>query len=121
MDFERDLKLKSREIGGPNSKSMNALPLNGISHSEIVSLMKSVTDEENIKWQNGRISGAVYHGVKSHQDLLNEAFGYYSISNPLHPDVWPSAMKFESEIIAMTASLVRGGVETIAGCTTSVS
>lgn len=118
-DFEKDLKIESRKIGGPNSTALSSLPNVGISHEEILSMMKSVTEVENVKWRTGRVSGAVYHGVDSHQALLNEAFGYYSLSNPLHPDIWPSCMKFESEIIAMTASLVRGGVETVCGCTSS--
>lgn len=71
----------------------------------------------------------VYFGKHQHIDLLNQAFSMYSISNPLHPDIWPSVMKFESEIIAMTINLVNGCtddgtgdvVEGICGSTTSVS
>lgn len=118
-EFEKDLKVKSREIGGVNTKLLSQLPQVGIPHEQILELMSTVTTTENVTWETGRISGAVYHGVKSHQDFLNQAFGFYSISNPLHPDVWPSAMKYESEIIAMTASLVRGGVDTVCGSTTS--
>lgn len=43
----------------------------------------------------------------------------YSIANPLHLDIWPSALKFESEIIAMTASMLNGGDKNVCGCTTS--
>ena len=64
-------------------------------------------------------TGAVYHGKHDHIDLLNKAFGMYSIANPLHPDVWPSVMKFEAEIISMTKNMVSGGVDTVCGCTTS--
>ena len=63
-----------------------------------------------------------YHGEKMHQDLLNSAFSFYSLSNPLHPDIWPSAMKFESEILK-TANLMNGGKSIdgteICGCTSS--
>jgi sphinganine-1-phosphate aldolase len=33
----------------------------------------------------------------------------FSLSNPLHPDVFPSIRKWESETIRMTASMLRGG------------
>ena len=67
-------------------------------------------------------SGAVYHGQHAHIKLLNEAFGMYSISNPLHPDIWPSVMKFEAEIIAMTSALVSDPTtEPVFGATTSVA
>lgn len=116
-DFERDLKTKSRIISEPIHK----LPEKGVSHDDILKLMKSSTDQEKLFWVGGKVSGAIYHGIESHQDLLNKAFSYYSIANPLHPDIWPSGMKFESEIIAMTASLVSGGSSSVCGCTTSVS
>ena len=85
--------------------------------------MGSVTKDEDIIWQSGKVSGAIYHGEKNHLDLLNKAFSLYSIANPLHPDIWPSGMKYESEIIAMTAALV--GLDDVqsagvCGCTTSV-
>ena len=85
--------------------------------------MGAVTSDEDVIWQSGKVSGAIYHGEKSHLDLLNKAFSLYSIANPLHPDIWPSGMKYESEIIAMTASLVGLDDEKTAGvcgCTTSV-
>ena len=42
----------------------------------------------------------------------------YSVSNSLHPDVFPSVRKFEAEIISMTAKLLHGD-ENVVGCTTS--
>jgi sphinganine-1-phosphate aldolase len=86
-------------------------------------MMGAVTADEDVIWQSGKVSGAIYHGEKAHLDLLNKAFSFYSIANPLHPDIWPSGMKYESEIIAMTAALV--GLDDaktagLCGCTTSV-
>lgn len=58
---------------------------------------------------------------KAHQRLLTAAFSEYSLANPLHSDLWPSIMKFEAEIVAMCAALVRGNNQHVCGCTTSVS
>lgn len=119
-DFEKDLKSKSRAIGAMNK----ILPKKGMPASEIISFMGEHVKKENLSWKKGRASGSVYFdwddGENSHHHLLNTAFGYYSIANPLHPDMWPSGMKYEAEIISMTASLVSGGVDTVCGCTTSV-
>lgn len=114
-EFDKDLKSRSRILGTLNTK----LPKKGLKHEEILALMNDCTKGENVKWEEGRISGAVYHGRHEHIELLNKAFGLYSISNPLHPDIWPSVMKFESEIIRMTASMVDGGLDSVCGCTTS--
>jgi len=113
--FDKELKVKSRAFGEINTK----LPETGIPTQEIVSLMKSATKTEDTVWENGRVSGAIYFGKHDHIKFLNECFGYYSIANPLHPDIWPSVMKYESEIIAMTASLVNNGLTTVCGSTTS--
>ncbi|KAJ1410668.1 pyridoxal phosphate-dependent transferase [Ochromonadaceae sp. CCMP2298] len=114
-DFDKELKTKSRAIGQINT----SLPKVGLEASAILDLMKGATKEENVKWETGRVSGAVYHGQHKHIELLNAAFGQYSISNPLHPDIWPSVMKFDAEVIAMTADLVNGGVSSVCGSSTS--
>ena len=36
---------------------------------------------------------AVYHGEDDHIELLNEAAGLFSVSNPLHSSTWPSVNK----------------------------
>lgn len=115
-ELERDLKPKSRALGEQNKE----LPKKGWSRDEVLTMMKSCTKSEDEIWTKGHLSGAIYHGGVDHQKFLNECFGLYSLSNPLHADIWPSIMKFDAEIIAMTASLVSGGVESICGCTSSV-
>ena len=129
-ELEDDIKTKARAIGTVNT----SLPARGMAPKRILALMEAETKKENVVWQDGKVSGAVYHGISEHQDLLNKAFGLYSISNPLHPDIWPSAMKFESEIIKMVASLMDGSAGStspemensyythnpnVCGCTTS--
>ena len=37
-----------------------------------------------------------------------EVYALNSQANPLHTDLWPSAVKYESEIVAMTASMLGG-------------
>jgi hypothetical protein len=116
--FEEELKPKSRAIGPTNTN----LPHVGMKHIEVLDIMRKETNSESIRIRDGKISGAVYHGEGTkHQDLLNEAFGMYSLSNPLHADLYPSVMKFEAEIVSMTSSLVRGTCNTVVGSTTSVS
>ena len=43
----------------------------------------------------------------------------YSLSNPLHPEIWPSLRKYEAEIISMTASFLNGGDKNVVGAITS--
>ena len=70
-------------------------------------------------WKDGFVSGAVYHGDPEHIEFLNKVYAINSQSNPLHADVWPSATKFEAEIVAMTANMLGGVGQDICGTVSS--
>ncbi len=88
-----------------------ALPENGRTHTDILQEMKSLNQREQSRWQNGFVSGAVYHGDPEHIEFLNKVYALNSQSNPLHADLWPSASKFEAEIVAMTAAMLGAGAD----------
>lgn len=44
-----------------------------------------------------------------HKALLNEVYGMFSLTNPMHSDVFPSVRRMEGEVVAMTASILGGG------------
>ena len=114
-DLERSLKSQQRQMGAANS----SLPRTGQQPSQIINMMSKLARKDDVHWQTGRVSGAVYLGDLKHVEFLNEAFGLYSLSNPLHAELWPSIMKYESEIIAMVADMMNGGDSSVVGCVTS--
>ena len=73
---------------------------------EILADLAAIAAEEEADWSEGRASGAVYHGDADHIDFLNQVYALQSQSNPLHVDLWPSGMKFEAEVVAMTAGML---------------
>jgi len=84
------------------------LPQTGRNRDEILQEMESMRAHEEEIWKDGYVSGAVYHGDQEHIEFLNKVYALNSQSNPLHADVWPSATKFEAEIVAMTADMLNG-------------
>jgi glutamate/tyrosine decarboxylase-like PLP-dependent enzyme len=82
------------------------LPENGRPRKEILQEMCELNEHEAARWQEGYASGAVYHGGQEHIDFLNKVYALQSQSNPLHADLFPSTIKFEAEIIAMTANML---------------
>lgn len=56
---------------------------------------------KHTRWEDGRVSGAVYHGGKELGKLQTEAFEMFTVSNPIHPDVFPGVRKMEAEVVAM--------------------
>ena len=68
--------------------------------------MEDFYAREEHKWRDGYVSGAVYHGEQEHIDFQNQVYAINSQTNPLHFDVWPSGVKFEAEIVSMTANML---------------
>jgi sphinganine-1-phosphate aldolase len=90
------------------------LPAEGLPREAVLREMGLMHAREQGRWKEGLVSGAVYHGDSEHIDFLNEVYALNSQSNPLHADLWPSATKFEAEVVAMTANLL-GAAEANAG------
>lgn len=97
------------------------LPGNGVDRAEVLSLMEDLADREEAGWKDGFASGAVYHGQEDHVAFLSKVIEAHSQVNPLHADLWPSATKFEAEVVAMTSSMLGAGetADEIVGTVTS--
>mmetsp|Transcript_28439 Transcript_28439/g.44221 ORF Transcript_28439/g.44221 Transcript_28439/m.44221 type:complete len:653 (-) Transcript_28439:136-2094(-) len=111
-DLESSLK-------DPNRKVTRTLPEHGTEANVLIADLQKRGKAEDMKWENGMVSGTVYCGESSHTDLLNAAYAAFSLSNPLHTDIWPSVNQFEAEVCAMTASFLNGGNADVVGCISS--
>ena len=100
-DLERQLKPYRDKF-----PSFRALPADGLARTEVTDMVERLASAEEHTWREGYASGAVYHGDPEHMAFLGRVYTAQSQSNPLHPDLWPSATKFEAEIVAMTASML---------------
>lgn len=87
-------------------KAHTHIPETPLEKEDILGQILEMNTKEEDKWKHGYVSGAVYHGDRDHIEFLNKVYAMTSQSNPLHSDLWPSASKFEAEIIAMTASML---------------
>jgi len=61
------------------------------------------------RWEDGRVSGAVYHHNKTLSELGALAYKKFSSANPLHPEVFPGTRKMEAEVCAMVSDLFHAG------------
>jgi sphinganine-1-phosphate aldolase len=100
-DLERQLKPYRDQF-----PSFRQLPADGLARSEVIGVIDRLASAEEAAWRDGYASGAVYHGDPGHVAFLSQVYTLQSQSNPLHPDLWPSATKFEAEIVAMTAAML---------------
>ncbi len=95
-----------------------ALPDAGVPRAELLAQIDDMLERERPRWEDGFASGSVYHGDPEHISFLNDVYARTSQANPLHADLWPSVVKFEAEVVAMTASML-GGVDGVCGTISS--
>jgi sphinganine-1-phosphate aldolase len=82
------------------------LPDAGVSREQILDWLQQLRTLESPPWQQGRVSGTVYHGESDLSDFLSRVYALHAQSNPLHADLFPSTVRFEAEVVRMTARLL---------------
>ncbi|KAJ5129349.1 uncharacterized protein N7515_005388 [Penicillium bovifimosum] len=112
-------KLEAKLVNsGPDVTRYLALPKEGWSPEQVRAELDKLAGLEHTRWEDGRVSGAVYHGGEELLKLQTEAFGQFGVANPIHPDVFPGVRKMEAEVVAMVLALFNAP-EDGAGVTTS--
>ncbi|KZS98485.1 PLP-dependent transferase, partial [Sistotremastrum niveocremeum HHB9708] len=80
-------------------------------------------EQKSSSWQDGQLSGAVYHGGPELGKVIVAAYERYLVSNPLHPDVFPTIRKMDAEVVAMCLRIYNhpsGAGTTTSGGTESI-
>ena len=98
--------------------SYRAVPPEAVDRGEILTEIAEMAHAEDAQGDKGTVSGSLYCGDHDHYAFLGEVFSLFSHANVLQRDMYPSATKFEGEIIAMTSDLLHGtgvGVVTSGG------
>lgn len=76
--------------------------------AEVLAEITAMAVAEDASGDSGRVSGSLYSGDHKHYAYLGEVFATLSHANVLQRDMYPSATKFEGEIIAMVLDLLNG-------------
>ena len=94
------------------------MPAEPVDRAAILAEITGMAHAEDERGDKGTVSGSLYCGDHDHYHFLGEVFDLYSHANVLQRDMYPSATKFEGEIVAMTSDLLHGtgiGVVTSGG------
>ena len=100
------------------TETYHSVPPDPVGHEAILAELTEMAHREDELGDQGRVSGSIYAGDHAHYRFLGEVFDLYSHANVLQRDMYPSATKFEGEVIAMTSDLLHGtgvGVVTSGG------
>lgn len=94
------------------------LPAKGMAEKDIKAELLKLSSYGQEKALSGKISGCVYHGGQELSDIINYAYANFTLTNPLHPDVFPGVRQMEADVVSIVLKLFNGGPNA-AGTTTS--
>jgi sphinganine-1-phosphate aldolase len=94
---------------GPSITRYLDLPKKGWSQGAVLEELQDLAALDHTRWEDGRVSGAVYHGGDGLSELQTQAFGKFTV---------PGLRKMEAEIVAIVLKLFNAPLDA-AGVTTS--
>ncbi|XP_045793960.1 sphingosine-1-phosphate lyase [Trifolium pratense] len=117
IDAEKQKVVDKLQSDGKSKRDgwKTELPSTGLG----TSVLEKMSEEKrkDAVWQ-GKCSGTVYIGgseSSAHFSVINEACSMFAHTNPLHLDVFQSVVRFEAEVVAMTAALLGSKEKTSGG------
>ncbi|KAL8838275.1 MAG: hypothetical protein Q9176_005204 [Flavoplaca citrina] len=90
---------------GPGISRFLTLPKEPWTDQQVRGELEKLGDMKHTRWEDGRVSGAVYRGEDTLIKVQVDAFQRFMVANPIHPDVFPGVRKMEAEIVAMVLAL----------------
>lgn len=99
------LKLEAKLVpSGPGVVKYTSLPKEGWGKDRVLEELQKLVDMEHTKWEDGKVSGAVYDYRPELVQVQTEAWGKFSKANPIHPDCFPGVRKMEAEVVSMVSA-----------------
>ena len=98
------------------TETFTSIPDHGRPADDVLAEVRSFARREDAMGDEGRVSGSLYSGDHEHYHVLSEVFESFAHVNVLQRDMYPSATKFEAEIIAMVADMLYGRSDAVDAC-----
>ncbi len=93
------------------------IPSKGMSKGELYERLEEYRSGD-MPWRDGRVWAYVYDPGKEAEEVIKHAYMSYLSENALDPTVFPSSLRFETELVAMGAAHLNGD-ENVVGNFTS--
>jgi sphinganine-1-phosphate aldolase len=122
---DRQVSAAVREIAAkiapdePEATRYLTIPKQGWQKEKLSEELLRLSGLPRTRWEDGKVSGAVYHGEDSLLEIQAQAMKLWSVANPIHPDVFPAVRKMEAEIVKMVGDLFHAPKDEGCGVTTS--
>ena len=92
-------------------------PAHGLPKDQILQTMRAARAND-VKWHEGKVFSLVFHAGDEIYNLLKEAYTMFFAENGLNPTAFPSLRRFETDVIAIVASLLGSDGSVVGNMTT---
>lgn len=83
------------------------IPAQGETADKVMALLEAA-GQGDLPWRDGKTFAYVYEGGRDVEQVAKQAYMRFLTENALDPTVYPSLLKFETEIVSMAIAHLRG-------------
>jgi len=113
IELDKTLKTLEEEVNKMRTEKIHRIPATGIKAKKIMEKLDKWNTRDSEFRNNKHITGCMYAREDEEAiELIKEYTKNYLYANPLHFEIFPSAMQMEAEVISMTAGLYNGTPDT---------
>jgi glutamate/tyrosine decarboxylase-like PLP-dependent enzyme len=92
------------------------IPAQGIKREALFQKMEDYRAHD-MPWRDGRTWAYIYDPGQEAEEVIKQAYMMYLTENALDPTVFPSTLRFETEVIAIAASHLKGDANVVGNFT----
>lgn len=92
------------------------IPRKGLGKADVMALLDQA-GAADLPWREGKTFAYVYEGGRDVEEVAKAAYMRFLTENALDPTVYPSLLKFETEIVSMAIAHLRGDADCVGNFT----
>ncbi|GHO97108.1 aspartate aminotransferase family protein [Reticulibacter mediterranei] len=92
------------------------IPAHGLPPEELFQRLEHYK-EHDVSWRAGRILTGIYDPGDEIEAIVKQAYSSFLTENALYPNLFPSLLQLENEVVRMIADLLHGDADVVGNCT----
>ncbi|QBD74847.1 aspartate aminotransferase family protein [Ktedonosporobacter rubrisoli] len=92
------------------------IPAHGLPAEELFRRLE-MYKERDVSWRAGKILTGIYDPGGETEAVVKEAYTRFLTENALYPNLFPSLLQLENEVVRMVVDLLQGDGEVVGNCT----
>jgi len=93
-----------------------SIPVRGLPSEELFRRLEAYK-ERDVSWRSGRILTGIYDPGRETEAVVKVAYSSFLTENVLYPNLFPSLLNLENEVVRSLAELLQGNEEVVGNCT----